>query len=70
MTWDFSSFLFILHIIQIVTNSLYFTACEHASLQPIMKCSNLGTTKHFTQAAQSLKNNLTESHELKIFIKI
>lgn len=30
----------------------------------------IGTTKHFSQAAQSLKNNLTESQDLKGFIKI
>lgn len=29
-----------------------------------------GTTKHFSQAAQSLKNNLVESQDLKRFIKM
>lgn len=30
----------------------------------------IGTTKHLSEAAQSLKNNLTESQDLKGFIKI
>lgn len=30
----------------------------------------IGTTKHFSQAAQSFKNNLIESQDLKRFIKM
>lgn len=30
----------------------------------------IGTSKHFSQAAQSFKNNLIESQDLKRFIKM
>lgn len=43
-------------------------ACFIAAYNEMLKF--IGTTKHFSQAAQSLKNNLTESQDLKGFIKI
>lgn len=43
-------------------------ACFIAAYNEMLRF--IGTTKHLSQAAQSLKNNLTESQDLKGFIKI
>lgn len=57
-------------ITQTVPNSMYFIACEHASLQPIMKCSNLQALLSVSAKQHNLyKNNLTESQDLKGFYR-
>lgn len=43
-------------------------ACFIAAYNEMLRF--IGTTKHLSQAAQSLKNNLTGSQDLKGFIKI
>lgn len=43
-------------------------ACFIATYNEMLKFT--GTTKHFSRATQSLKNNLTKSHDLKVFIKM
>lgn len=59
-----------LHITQIVPNSVFhcMRACFIATFNEMFKFT--GITKHFSQAAQSLINNLTESHDFKRFTKM